>query len=787
MRMLDRKLCRDLWHLRGQALAIAAVMACGVALLIMARTSMEALSETRDAYYERYDFADVFASARRAPDHVGRQIAAIPGVRGAELRVVELSTVTVEGFEEPIVGQLVSLPDHRAPILNRLVLRSGRTIDPGRIDEVLVNEPFAEAHHLTIGDTIRLLLNGQRRTMRIVGTALSPEFVYAIGPGQLMPDNERFGIFWMSETALDAAYDTEGAFNNLVLALDHAADIDAVIAKIDALLAPYGGTGAYARADQISNFYVSNEIEQHRNMSAILPSLFFAVAAFLLNLSLGRLIATERGSIGLLKAFGYGNGAIALHYVKLVALIAGLGVALGIIVGYVLGRYHTGLYVDLFAFPELIYRPRAGTFGMVALISLAIALLATLGAVLQAARLPPAEALRPPAPSAYRRTWLTRTVARHLFDQPTRIILRQIYRFPVRSLLQAMGIGLAVSMLVIVFQWRESVDQIINTFFLESQRQTATIGFAEPTDVRALHDVAHLPGVLQAEPIRVVAARLTHGLSSKRQSIEGVSAVPQLSLVRDQAGTAYAMPGEGLVISTALAERLGVSRGDRLQVEVLEGRRPIVDLPVVATFETYVGTPAYMSIDALNRVMQEPGTVSGIHLRVDALAEPALYRELRDVPKVSAVAIKRAAIDRFNETMAEVINIFLGFIIAFACTLSFGVVYSAARIALSERGRDLATLRVLGFSRWQISYILLGELGLLAIAGLPLGVAAGYGLQRLIASAIDTELYRVPLIIDPYATGLAVAIGLGAVIGGGLLVRRRLDHLDMVAVLKSRE
>lgn len=787
MTSLDRKLWRELWGMRGQALAIALVIASGVALLIMTRTTMVALDETKDAYYERYRFADVFASAKRVPENLVREIATLPGIRTVETRIVKLASIEVDGFDEPIIGQLVSLPEHGEPLLNRLAVRAGRYPSASRTDEVMVNEPFALAHDFRPGSRIRVLMNGRRRVLSVVGTALSPEFVYAIGPGQLMPDNARYGVFWMGREGLAAAYDMTDAFNDLVLSVDHGANRADILTRLDIALLPYGGVGAYDRGDQISNWFVMNEIAQHRNMSAILPSVFLAVAAFLLNMVLGRLIATERGSIGLMKAFGYGNVQIAVHYAKLVALIAALGVFIGEALGYFLGRFHTSLYTEMFSFPELIYRPRASSLAAVALIAMAVALAATLGGVWRAARMPPAEALRPPLPVVYRRSWLARSPAARLFDQPTRIILRQIGRFPLRSLLSALGIGMAISVLVVAFQWRHSIDRIVDVFFLDAQRQTATIAFGEVTSDRALDSVRHLPGVLEVEPLRVVSARFHNGAIAHRQSIQGVPAAQTLSLVLDSGGLAIELPPDGLVLSTKLAEILETRIGERVRVEILEGRRPYVDLPVVATFDTYIGTPAYMRIEALNRLMEEANTVNAVHVLADGARERLLFRELRELPRVSSVALKRAAIDSFDRTMARVVDIFIGFFVVFSCTLAFGVIYNGARIALSERGRDLATLRVLGFSRWQITYILFGELGFLLAASLPIGCAAGYGLVRLIARLFDTELFRIPIAVEPVTYGTAMAIALAAAFVCAATFRRRLDRLDLIAVLKTRE
>ncbi|WP_119167849.1 ABC transporter permease [Algihabitans albus] len=788
MRALNRKLIRDLVRLRGQVLAVALVVASGVAVLVMSLTTLEALEETTSAYYDRYNFADIFATVKRAPERLSSRIAAIPGVQAVETRIVERALLDLEGFAEPVTGHLVSIPEGGESLLNRLALRAGRLVAPGRPDEVVVTEPFAEAHGLTPGDTLSAVVNGHRRDLQVVGVALSPEFVYAIGPGALMPDDERFGVLWMGEEALAAAFDLDGAFNDVSLSLLRSARAEDVIDRLDLLLDRYGGVGAFDRSDQISNWFLTNELEQIKSIASILPTIFLAVAAFLSNMVLTRLIAIERSEIGLMKAFGYSNLAVAWHYMKLVAVMAALGIVIGWIVGAWLGRFNTQVYGDLFRFPFLLYRPGPGAFAIAALVSLSAAVLGALVAVRRAATLPPAEAMRPPVPPLYRRhRGELAGLLTGWADQPTRIILRQISRWPGRSFLTSVGIGLAVAVLISSLQWLDAIDHLVETQFFEAQRQDVTVALVEAQSSEVMREFGRMPGVMAAEPVRSVAARLHAGNLSKRQPVEGVLPDSRLSLVYDVSGLTVAVPPEGLVLSTKLAEVLNVGHGDLVTVEVLEGRRPITDVPVVGLFETYIGTPAHMHIDALNRLMRERPVVSGAHLRVDPLGQNALFAELKETPEVSSVMLRQAAVDTFYETMGETLMIFVSFFVVFACTLAFGVVYNSARIALSERGRELATLRVLGFSRVEISYILLGEVALLTFVGLPLGCWMGYLLAWLISQSFATELFRVPLVVHSTTYGLAVVIGLVATVASAALVRSRLDRLDLVSVLKTRE
>ena len=787
MRPLNKKLVRDLWRLRGQVIAVAAVIASGVAVLSMSLSTTEALGETARAYYERYRFGHVFGHVQRAPEHLADRMRLFPGVQSVSTRVVKTAILDISGFEEPVIGQFVSIPDRGEPELNALALRTGRLPRPGRPDEAVLSEPFAEAHGLAPGSRLRAILNGHWRELEVVGLALSPEYVYTIGPGALMPDDLRFGVIWMGQESLQAAFDLDGAFNDFAVGLLRGTDSDPVIRLIDELLSDYGSVGAYERANQISNWFLMNEIEQLKTMSSILPVLFLIVATFLTNMVLSRLITVERAEIGLLKAFGYRNIEIGLHYVKLTLAIAGIGILLGWAAGYWFGLMNTRVYADFYRFPFLLYEPGPSAFILAGFASLIAALLGTINTVRTVAALPPGEAMRPPSPTMFRRSALSRLPIFRMLDQPTRILLRQIGRWPLRSFVTSAGIGMAIGILIISLQWLDAIERLVDVYFLQAQHNDVTVGFAEARSADAEYNLAHLPGVITTEPMRSVATKMRFGSREERKLIQGVPATQTLHHVFDVDGHSVNLPPDGLVISTILGELLDVGPGDNVTVEVLEGRRPTRRVPIVATFETYIGSPAYMDIAALNRLMGEGPTINTVHLRTDAVHRPELFRELKEIPMISSLNLKAAAVQTFHDTMAESMLIFVSFFVVFSCTLAFGVAYNAGRITLSERGRELATLRVLGFTRAEISYILLGEVGVLTLVALPLGCAIGYSLALLITGAFKTELFRVPFAILPDTYGMSMLIVLAATLVSAFVVWRRIEHLDLIAVLKTRE
>lgn len=787
MRILDRKLLRELLQMRGQALAIALVVACGIAALVTAMSAYNSLKLSRATYYDRYRFAQVFAQLKRAPQTLASRIDLIPGVARSHTRVVVEVTLDVPGLTEPAVGRMVSIPEHRMPMLNDLFVRRGRYITRGARHEVLVSEPFAEANRLDIGDYLGAVINGRWQRLVIVGIALSPEYIYAIpSTGSLVPDNKRFGILWMGRKALATAFDMDAAFNDVTLSFMPDANEAEVIAQLDRLLTPYGGLGAYGRDRQISARFLADELTQLQVQATTVPSVFLGIAAFLLHIVLSRLIRTQREVIAVLKAFGYSNAAIGWHYVKLVLTIVLLGAALGIALGLWFGSAMTAMYARFYRFPLLRYEAGWALLAAALLVSCGAAILGALGAVRQAVTLPPAEAMRPEPPARFRPTLIERLGLGRLLSPVGRMIVRNLERKPIQALLSMLGIALAVAILIFGRYFQDAIDHVLAVQFRHVQQEDVSLVFRQPLSARARHDVANLPGVLRVEPFRSVAARLRFGHRTYRGALTGLEPHGQLRRLIDRHLRVLELPPEGVVLTSKLAELLGVVPGDTLTVEVLEGARPVRYVAVVGLIDELLGVSAYMDIRALHRLLREGETVSGAFLAVDPQYEQQLYAQLKRTPAVAGVSLRRAALASFEETIGTNFSIFITVLVIFACTIAFGVVYNTARIALAERGRELASLRVIGFTQAEVALILFGEQAILMLVAIPLGFAPGYGFSALM-SLVETELFRMPLIVSSSTYVFAcIVVSLAAVLSG-LVVRRQLARLDLIAVLKTKE
>jgi putative ABC transport system permease protein len=787
MNLLDRKLLRDFRALKSQAFAVALVMACGLAMMIMTRSLILSLATTRDRYYQQNRFADVFARLKRAPDAVQAQLAAIPGVAAVETSIAEQVTLDVPGQAEPAVGLINSLPERGEAALNRLYLRTGRLpLGQAAHGELAAGEAFAETHGLKPGDELSAVLNGAKQRFRLSGIVLSPEFVFEAPPGAALPDNKTYGVFWMPYRELATAFQLYGAFNAVAISLAPGAAEGAVIAAVDRVLAPYGGRGAYGRENHPSHRRLDDEIRVLQGLSIAFPLVFLSVAAFMTNSVMSRQIALQREQIAMLKACGFSNAQVGTHYFKFSLVIVAVGIGLGVLTGVLLGQRLVEMYHLFFRFPQLDFLLDTRVLVTAAVVSALAAFAGVAGAVRRAVRLPPAEAMRPEAPASYRPALLERTGhAARWFTPALRMALRNIERRPVRSALTCLALALATAILIVPNSFRDGVSYVIDFQWDVVQRQTVGVSLVEPGPARAIADFRHLPGVVLAEPFRFVPVELRAGPRMRRLLLQGLPEHGTLNRAIDARVRQITLPPRGIVISTKLAEVLQVRPGDEVIAKVLEGEERELAVPVAGLAEDFAGTAAYMELHALNRLLLEGDRINGAHLVVENSRWEDFLRAAKATPRASSVVIKNLIREGFRKTTAESIGLLQKVYMLFATIVAFGIIYNSARISLSERSRELATLRVLGFSRGEVGAVLIGELVILTLVALPLGLLIGSGFARGILASVNTETVRLPLVLTASNYAFAVLVVAVASALSALLAARKLAEIDLVSALKA--
>ncbi len=787
MKKLNRKLLRELWRMKSQMLAVAAVVACGISVFVSMSSVEYSLRATRAQYYSDYRFADVFMQAKRAPETLLESVRKIPGVAAARSRIIADVTLDVQGLNEPASGKLVSMPDRKRPVLNDVFLREGRYIDPAHPEEVIASETFMEANGLTLGDRVGAVINGRWKALLIVGKGLSPEYIYEVPPGSFFPDNRRYGVFWMSRNALESALDMTGAFNDLSLTLAHGSSEKDVIDRLDNIFRRYGSLGAYGRDEQISDRFISDEIKQVGIQITVMPAIFLGVAVFLLNIVLRRLVSTQRDQIAVMKAIGYTNEEVGLHYLGFAMVPVATGALAGTAAGVLLGLGLKGVYEGFYNFIELTYYFRFEEVALSVLLSAGAALVGAQSAVSQAVGLPPAEAMRPESPVIYKPGFLDRKEFQKRIPVSLRIIVRNLERRRWKAALAVLMIAFAVAILIAGRYSYDAVNHIMLVEFSEKHREDLTVIFNEKRPKEVQYELTSMDGVIEQEYFREEPARLVCGHRSRRQSITGLTTSDGLKRLVDAHNREHRLPEHGLLLTSMLAEILGVSPGDTLTVEFLQGRRRTARVPVAGTIDELLGLSAYMRIEELDRLTQEHEVFNAAYLRIDGEKSDRIFSDFKEIPGVAGTSMLKAMQESFEELIAQSMTTSTVILTTFAGILAFAVVYNGARISLSERARELSSLRVLGLTRREIAIILLGEQAILTIIAIPVGFLIGIVLSVLLAHSLNSELYRMPVVFSSFNFLFALVVIVLVAVLSGLMVHYRLNRLDLIGVLKTRE
>jgi putative ABC transport system permease protein len=784
---LNRKLLRDTSRWIGQILAIVAIIGCGIGIYVAFASVSSSLRASLEAYYDRYRFADVFDELTRAPDLVRRSIERIPGVAMVQTRVVRYVTIDIPGRTQPATGRIISVPDDGLPALNGLVMVAGRYVRPGASGEAIVSEAFAEGNHLSLGATIGAVLNGRWQRLTVVGVAISPEYVYEVPPtGQPYPDPAHFGVLWMSDKQVSSAFQMYQAFNDVSLRLVHGASAPDVMAALDRTLDRYGGIGSYDRHDQPSARLLSDALVRLDTSSVFMAVLFLSIAAFLLNVLLVRLVATQRNQIAILKAFGYSNAAIAAHYIGFVVIIVLLGALVGAAFGIWWGHMFTGMYSRLFFhIPELHFLTNPAVFVKALAFCVAAATVGALLAVRAAVTLAPAEAMRPEAPEVYRETMLERLSLAAGVPIELRIIGRNIEHRPFVALLSVIGVALSLALLILARYIPDATTRIFDLLFNEMEREDATVTFVHHLEPAAAFDLASLPGVVQVEPFRTVPVRVSYGSAWRRVAITGLPHDSDLRRIVTANGVRIPVPPEGVLLSRKLAQVLNVRNGAPVEIDVLEDRRQHLRVRVVGSVDEFIGTSVYCDLNTLDRLLDQRGQISGANIALDSRRADEFYAAVKRVPMIAGVAFRDASMNNFNQVMAQAMKIDESMIFLFACIIAFGVAYNTARIALSERAIELSSLRILGFTRTETWRLLVGEQIFFILAAAVPGIVGGALFTRWLAVVRSTEDYTLPWVFTSSSVAFALVFVIAMTAISAMIVRRQIDRLDIVAVLKT--
>jgi putative ABC transport system permease protein len=791
MSVLLKKLRRTIWNTRGQFLAVTAVVAVGIAVYISMTTSYYNLNRTRDEFYRENNFADYYFHVVRAPEQITRQVESLSGVAEVNGRIQKDVPLVKEG-DQRATARITS---YSVPVegINRIQLLSGRIFErypQGGGVEVLVDNRYFTANRLTFNDTISIVSESRKVHLSVVGTGTGPEFTYAMkDAATLMPDPETFGLIMMPLNQAQQILDLPGQINQVIIKLSPGADEEKVAEQVKELLEPYGNLSGYPLKKQLSHAILQGELDGLKAVSGFMPAIFLGIAAAIQLVMLGRMIRGQRLQIGIMKALGYDNRQIMTYYTAYAMFTSLLGALLGTLLGIGLASAISGLYADVFNLPRAIGGVNITAMINGFILSLAVGAAAGLAASRGVVSVNPAESMRPEPPKNAGGIFLERLPrVWRLLDSTWKMSLRTAIRNRGRFTLVLVGVTFSVGMLVMSLFASDSIDYMINKQYFLDQRYDYLVRFTSPVKENELLNISRIEGVIKAEPVFEIPVKVYYNGKSQEDTLQGIPPDSTLKRLENQSGRPLRVPGEGLLINEKTANKLGVREGDKVEVETLLGTGPSrrANLTVVGINRQLVGGGSFISLEQANLVMQERHLVSGVLLKIDTGNSEILDEELNDMNGVSSILSRQKELDNFNKNM-EAMVYSIAIMVTFAVVMGFAIVYNASVISFTERKRELASLRVLGFTTREVSGLLLKENLLQSL----LGVAAGLPFGRLISqgyvNAVSTDLFTMPVVVYPMTYFWSALGGVFFIAVAHLLAVRGVKKLDMVDVLKNKD
>jgi putative ABC transport system permease protein len=791
--MLWRKLMRDIRSTSMLMLAVAAIIAIGATCFIAMQSAYFNLRTAKDDYYRRCRMADFWLDMKRVPVTELPLLMDIPGIAQWHDRVQFPATVDLPDSSGPINARVISLPDRRRPVINDIVLRQGSYFTEQRRNEVIVSEGFAQYHGLRPGDLLPLVINRRRQELWVVGTAISAEFTYMLDAGSLIPDPQRFGVFYIKRSYAEDVFDSVAAANQVVglLSPEGVVREAIVLRELERRLAEYGVFAAIPLRLQMSNQFLSNEINGLGAFATVTPVIFLITAALVLNVLLGRLARQQRTVVGTLKALGFDDRRLFLHFLTYGLLVGAAGGVAGSLLGYLAASGMTLVYRNFFAFPALpstIY-PQTHAIGL--LVSLSFALLGSWRAAGRMLALRPAEAMRPEPPRSGGRVFVERWVPA-LWRQMSsgwRMVFRNVLRGRFRSVASAFSALAGSALLANGFMMLEAQNFLVCFQFEQVTRSDIDVGFNSEQGEEAWRDLQRMPGVQRVEPTLDLACTLVSGPYRRLSSVTGLLSQATLTVPHDRQGRPIDVPPSGLVLHQRLADQLHVRPGQTLILYPVKGERRPLQAVVARISDSYIGLSAYASIEYLSQLLGESLVLSGAQLRVDQRPQQlaAVYQELKRTPAIQSIQSRRDMIDTLKRTLLRNQWVFVGLLVLFAGAVFFGSVLNASFVNLQERRREVASLRAMGYTAGEIGSVFLREALLVNLAGTLLGLPAGYFLVVLTARAYDSDFFRLPVVWAPWIIAVTVALGALFTLLAHVLVQRAIQKLVIREALNVRE
>lgn len=778
---------RDIWNNKAAYIACLTIIAIG----LMTFTSMSAVKDnlrnTQEKFYTNSRFAQGFAAFRSMPKSASSQIQSIEGINQVEGKLTHDVRVLMNR-EDNVYLRLVSVDLTNPNRLNNAAVMMGSPIEIGK-ENILIGSKFFSANELSLKQSISVIINGRKKELQIAGTGQSPEFVYTLQKStDFLPEPENFDVAYIPYDVLETLYQEKGIINALSFTLDPGTSYDDVKDEVETKLKKYGLISLVPRKDQTSHFFLDNEIVQLANIATSVPLLFLLISTAILYIVLKRLVEQQRSQIGMLKALGYSSREILLHYMSYAIFIGGVGGILGGLLGTVLSNSFTQLYKEYFNLPGFEHHFSIQYFLLGIVLSLLFSLFAGYSGAKRVLGLEPAEAMRPTAPPPGKNIWIEKIpYFVSMLTVQGRMAIRNTFRSKGRSIFTLLGVMFTFSLMATLFSFQNLFDRMVMDQFTKVQHYDLKINYSAPLRYSpVLYELDGKEGVQQVEPLLEVPATLKYRYHKEDTLLLGIASASALYTVVDQNYQKVDLSSTGLVLSKNLADKLEIHVGDRLHIESPYAKDDVVYAPVEKIIPQYIGSNGYMQIQGLNTLLGQENMSTSALLGVKGDQTAPLAKDLQDGDYVGTIENQQQLIQKYYDTVDTMIYT-LGFMGVLAVITGFAILFNAGVISLSERTRELASLRVLGMTEQEVFQVISFEQWFLAFFGILLGIPLTFGMQQGLAVSMETDLYTMPVGLTPSVFIFALIGTILSMAIAGYFIQKRIHQFNLVEVLKERE
>lgn len=781
VKTLNQKLLRDLKKIKFQVLSISLIIGSGIMYLMGSLISYKSLLLARDLFYKDYKLANGYHYSQFAPQSIIPIIRKLPGVLEVEERVSERVTIECKEKSRTAKGKILSITQN----LNQLYIERGTL--PLKSSEVAINSSFAKSNQLHPGDTLTILLGGRKVQLQITAIVQSPEFVYIFPEGGFLPDNKNYGILWAQKRTLETLLNRTGAFNEILFHFQFKNQVEKerTYFAIQQLMDKYASFGVISLDKLPSYSLLNNEFNQLKTTALFLPFIFIFVSSFILQMVLNRIVSKEREQIATLKANGMTSWEIGFHYFLIALIVCSIGTTLGILLGIYLGDVFVDLYSEYFYFPNLQPILPIESIFVAIIFGFSSGVIGFWTAFRKVNQLQPASAMRPPTPETYKNiqieSWLSNS---HL---EWKMVLRNLLKSPIRTILSIVGLSFAIMILILGNFLKDNVDYMVHLQYNIIQREDIMLNFSTLQFISLENHFLNKIGILYTEPIRFVPIRLKKRGIHKETVLYGLEENPILRRIVNDKYNSIPIPKNGILMNKNIANELQIKPGDKVWVEVLEGNQSKFYVFVAGVIEEVLGQGIYISRKLLNKKLKESNVFNQLYIQLDPNKEKFFIQKWKNYPAVATITSKRELVQSFQEVLQRSLLATSIFIMLFTSIIGIGIIYNLAMIILAERIYEMGTLRILGFHTWEIFKILIGEIVLLIMVAIPIGIYLGNILAFWVINLNEGDDFKIPVKIFPksYFTALGFACLTSSV--SFWIIYKKIKEMNLLSVLKIRE